>query len=320
MKFRAWIIALIGLASVFAAAAQEYPDRPIHLIVPFPPGGGIDGVARMIQQEFGKALGQTIVVENRVGAGGRVGGSRVAKAAPDGYTLLMVFDSHAVDGLINKDMPYDPLEDLTPVSLMVTAPLLAVVPKDLPVDDIPALLAYAKANPKAVTFGSSGVGSSQHLVGELFAMETRTAMTHIPYKGGAEGMKDLLGGRLALMWFSPPSAQQLVRTGRAKLLGLAAETRMDLFPDLKTVSEQGVAGFTASAWIGMVAPAKTPPETVRRIHAALLKATSQPSVAAEIKARGYTPMMSTPAEFGTFLRAENAKWAHLIKEAGIPLQ
>lgn len=320
MKLRFLIAAILGITFALASSAQDYPIRPVQVIVPFPPGGGVDGITRLLQQEFAKALGQTVVVENRAGAGGRIGAARVAKAAPDGYTLLMVFDSHAVDSLINKDMQYNPLEDLTPVSLLVTAPLIAVVPKDLPVDDIPGLIAYAKARPGQVGFGSSGVGSSQHLIGELFAMKTGTTMTHVAYKGGAEGMNDLLGGRLSLMWFSPASAQQLLASGKAKYLGQASATRLATLPDLKTVSEQGVSGFTATSWIGIVAPAGTPPDIVNRIHAALLKAATTPSIAAAIKARGYEGIISRPEEFGAFLRAENSKWAALIKDAKIPLQ
>ncbi len=312
--------AILAFAATLALAAPDYPSRPIRLIVPFPAGGTGDGVARQFQPELAKSFGQPIVIENKSGASGRLGAAEVAKAAPDGYTIMMVYDSYAIDPIVYKDLPYDQWKELTPVTLMVRAPLVAVASSELVPNDIPELIAYAKANPGKVEFGSTGVGSSNHLAGELFAQMTGTRMTHIPYKGGAPAQADLMGGRLKLFWATYSFANRVVPSGKAKVLGVASSKRLASQPNLKTVREQGGPAFEAQAWIGLVAPAGTPREIIDRWRAEVTKAAASPSVTAWLEKNSFEAVNATPEEFGAFLRAEHAKWGELIRKAGISLQ
>ncbi len=314
------LLMVLVVATSLNCAAQSYPTKPIRLIVPFPPGAGMDFVARLLQPEFSEALGKPVLVDNKAGAGGTIGTAEAARSTPDGYTLLLVFASHAVEPIVHKGLPYDIWRDLTPVSLIVTAPMVAAVSVALPANGIQELIAYARANPGQVNYGSSGVGNSEHLTGALFALRTGTSMVHVPYKGGAHAMTDLIAGRLHIFWASPSTSKTLLQSGRVKLLGQAVATRNSSLPDLKTVSEQGVQGFEASLWIGMVAPARTPREIIGRVHAALVKAANTPRVATIFRDRGYDLVMNTPEEFETFRRAENTKWATLIEKANILLE
>jgi tripartite-type tricarboxylate transporter receptor subunit TctC len=317
--FRALIAAVIVIASSLSFA-QGYPSKPIRLIVPYPAGGTVDSVARNLQPELAKAFGQPIIVENLVGAGGRIGTAQAAHAAPDGYTVVMVYDNYPIDPIVYKDLPYDPWKDLVPVSLVARAPLIAVASKVLPPNDIKELVAYAKANPGKVDFGSTGVGSSAHLAGELFAQATGVTMVHIPYKGGAPAQTDLLGGNLQLFWGTTAFANTLLPSGKVKLLGQAGRQRSPLFPDVKTLAEQGFESIEVYGWMGLMAPAGTPPEIVERWHMELAKVARTPSVSRKLADQGFDVVMSSPEEFKSSLHKENTKWAQLIKTANISLQ
>jgi tripartite-type tricarboxylate transporter receptor subunit TctC len=312
--------AAIGLALSLSAAAQGYPSKPIHLIVPYPAGGTVDGVARNLQVELAKAFGQPIIVENKVGAGGRIGTAETARAAPDGYTVVMIYDNYPIDPIVYKDLPYDPWKDLTAVSLVARAPLIAVASKALPPNDIKELVAYAKANPGKVDFGSTGVGSSAHLAGELFSQATGIQMLHVPYKGGAPAQTDLLGGNLQLFWGTTAFANTLYPSGKVKLLGQAGKERSPAFPNVKTLGEQGFNSIEVYGWMGSMVPAGTPPEIINRWQAELAKVARIPAVSTKLNEQGFDVVMSTPDEFKTFLAAEHAKWAQLIKTANISLQ
>jgi tripartite-type tricarboxylate transporter receptor subunit TctC len=312
--------AAIGLALSLSAAAQGYPSKPIHLIVPYPAGGTVDGVARNLQVELAKAFGQPIIVENKVGAGGRIGTAETARAAPDGYTVVMIYDNYPIDPIVYKDLPYDPWKDLTAVSLVARAPLIAVASKALPPNDIKELVAYAKANPGKVDFGSTGVGSSAHLAGELFSQATGIQMLHVPYKGGAPAQTDLLGGNLQLFWGTTAFANTLYPSGKVKLLGQAGKERSPAFPNVKTLGEQGFGAIEVYGWMGLMVPAGTPPEIIARWQAELAKVKRIPAVSAKLNEQGFDVVMSTPDEFKAFLAAEHTKWAQLIKTANISLQ
>ena len=313
-------LAAAALAASFACGAQGYPNKPIKLIVPFPAGGTGDSVIRQFQGELQRLLGQTLIIDNKSGAGGRLGATEVAKSPPDGYTILMVYDTFAVDPIVYKDLPYDQWKDFLPISLMVRAPLVLVASNEFAPNDIPALIDFAKKNPGKVDFGSTGVGSSNHLAGELFAQSTNTKMNHIPYKGGSIAQVDIIGGRLSMMWATLSFANRVTPSGKAKVLGAAAGKRLAAAPNVKTVAEQGVPGFEASAWIGLVAPAGTPREIIDRWRDAVVKAAADPKVASWLSEQGFESVASTPEEFGTFLRAENTKRGNLIRTANISLQ
>ena len=235
-------LAAAALAASCVCAAQGYPAKPIKLIVPFPAGGTGDSVIREFQGELQRLLGQTLIIDNKSGAGGRLGATEVAKSPPDGYTILMVYDTFAVDPIVYKDLPYDQWKDFLPISLMVRAPLVLVASNDFPPNDIPALIDYAKKNPGKVDFGSTGVGSSNHLAGELFAQSTNTKMNHIPYKGGSIAQVDIMGGRLSMMWATLSFANRVTPSGKAKVIGSASGKRLAAAPNVKTVAEQGEIG------------------------------------------------------------------------------
>jgi tripartite-type tricarboxylate transporter receptor subunit TctC len=314
------ILAALCAAASLACLAQDYPTKPIRLIVPYPAGGTVDGVARNLQVDLAKAFGQPIIVENLVGAGGRIGTAQAARAAPDGYTVVMIYDNYPIDPIVYKDLPYDPWKDLVPVSLVARAPLIAVASTALPPNDIKELVAYAKANPGKVDFGSTGVGSSAHLAGELFSQAAGVSMVHVPYKGGAPAQTDLLGGNLQLFWGTTAFAATLMPTGKVKLLGQAGQTRSPAFPNLKTVSEQGFGSIEVYGWMGLMVPSGTPPEIIKRWQAELAKVARIPAVASKLNDQGFELVMNTPEEFRTYLTSENGKWARLIKSAHISLE
>jgi tripartite-type tricarboxylate transporter receptor subunit TctC len=317
--FRAFAAAL-GLALSLSAVAQGYPTKPIRLIVPYPAGGTVDGVARNLQVELAKAFGQPIIVENLVGAGGRIGTAQAARAAPDGYTVVMIYDNYPIDPIVYKDLPYDPWKDLVPVSLVARAPLIAVASNALPPNDIKELVAYAKANPGKVDFGSTGVGSSAHLAGELFSQATGIQMLHVPYKGGAPAQTDLLGGNLQLFWGTTAFANTLYPSGKVKLLGQAGKERSPAFPNVKTLGEQGFGSIEVYGWMGLMVPAGTPPEIINRWQAELAKVARIPAVSTKLSEQGFDVVMSTPDEFRAFMATEHTKWAQLIRTAKISLQ
>jgi tripartite-type tricarboxylate transporter receptor subunit TctC len=299
------------------AAAQTWPNRPLHLVVPFPPGGTTDIVARAVAAEIGKSLGQQVIVENRSGAGGNIGSDYVAKAAPDGYTVVMgTVGTHAINVSLYSKMPYDAVKDFAPITLVASVPNVLEVNPSLPVKSVQELIAYAKANPGKLDFASSGNGTSIHLSGELFKAMTGVDMLHIPYKGSAAAITDLIGGQANLMFDNLPSSIAYIKSGQLRALAVTTLTRSPALPDVPTINESGAPGFDASSWFGVLAPAGTPKEIVDRLHDEIVKALRTPRLKANLQAQGAEPVGDTPEQFADHIRAEIAKWAKVVKQSG----
>lgn len=313
MQRRGFIV-LVALLPV-TATAQSYPTRPIRLIVTFAPGGGADFMGRAIAPLLSEQLGQTVVVENRAGANGVVGADIAAKAAPDGYTVLLgAAGTMAVAPHLGEPLPFDPVKDLMPVSLVATSPFVLTVNKDLPVDSVKSLIDYAKANPGKLNFGSSGKGGAPHLAGELFASMAGIKMVHVPYRGLGPAVADLIAGQIQVLFADVPLVAEHARAGTLKALAVSGRTRSSVMPDLPTVDEAGVQGYAAGTWYGIYLPAKTPPAIVERISAALKTALSQETLKATMAKQGAEAQWLMPDQFATFVQADSTKWSTLIRE------
>jgi len=312
---RSFLFAVALAASLIPAAVlgQAYPNKPIRLIVPWPAGGTVDGVARVIGPSFSAGLGRPLLVENRAGAGGSIGQAEAAKAPADGHTVLLVFDTHAVNHLLYKNLGYDPFKSFEHVSLIVTSPQVLVGATNFAPSTVAELVAHAKSNPGKVTYATVGAGSSNHLNALLFANRTGIEMTHVPYKGGAPMMIDLVGGQVNVMFVSAPQAIPQAKAGRIKALAIGSSRRIPQLPDTPTVAES-LPGFAAQSWVGLLAPAGTPKDIVARLHAELTKALTDPEVRGKLAAQGFDVVGSTPAEFLAFARAESDKWAKVIRD------
>jgi tripartite-type tricarboxylate transporter receptor subunit TctC len=307
--------ALTGLVPL--ASAQSFPAKPVRLVIPFPPGGSLDNVGRLLAQKIGDAWGQTIVVENRPGAGGNVGMDFVAKSPADGYTVGMgALSTHAVNPSLYARMPYDAVKDFAPISLVAITPNVLTVNASLPVDSLKDLIAYAKANPGKVNFGSGSNGSAGHLAGELFKLETKTDVQHIPFKGGAPATQALVAGDTQFMFDNLANAMAQLKAGRIKALAVTTAQRSKLAPDLPTMAEAGMPGFDISTWFGILAPAGTPPEVIARWNSELVKALNAPDVREKMFAQGADPSPTTPAEFAAFIAKERDKYARIVKASG----
>ncbi len=312
--------ALLGLLSAAPAPAQEsYPTKPIRLMVSFAAGGPTDTVARIMAAKMTELLGQTIVVENRTGAGGNIGADVVAKSAPDGYTLLMAtVSTHAINPGLYKKMPYDPVQDFSPVAQVGVTPCVLAVNSAMPVSDVKGLIALLKANPGKYSFGSSGMGSILHLCGEEFkSMAGGLEATHVPYRGSAPMMADLVGGQIAFAFDALPTVLPQVQGGKIRAIGGGMATRARAMPDLPTLQEQGVGGFECYTWNAILAPAMTPAPIVNRLASAIDKSLEDPAVFKHLQDAGVDPTPgSTPEKLAAFMRAELAKWAPIIKASG----
>jgi tripartite-type tricarboxylate transporter receptor subunit TctC len=310
------LAALLALASV-GAHADTYPSKPIKLIVPFPAGGTTDIVARTIGQELTKTWGQQVIVENRPGAGGNIGSEAVAKAPADGYTLLMgTVGTHGINASVYKKLPYDAVKDFAPITLATSVPNILVVHPALPVKSVKELIAYAKANPGKLNFASSGNGTSIHLAGELFKTMTGVQMTHVPYKGSAPALTDLLGGQVQLMFDNMPSALPHVKTGKLRALAVTAAKRSPATPDLPTIAESGVPGFEATSWFGLLAPAGTPKEIVTKLNKEVVRILKTPDVKERLLAQGAEPVGNSPEQFAGHIKAEIVKWRKVVEVSG----
>ena len=306
-----------GPLATRAHAQGAYPTKPIRLVVPFPPAGTTDILARAIAQRWTETLGQSVVVDNRPGAGGNIGADLVAKAAPDGYTLLMgTVGTHAINPSLYGKLPYDHVKDFTPVVLVAGVPNVLVVNPALPVQNVQELIAYAKANPAKLNFASSGSGTSIHLAGELFKVMTGVQMTHVPYKGSAPALQDLLGGQAQLMFDNLPSSLAPIRAGKLRALAVTSATRAPALSDVPTVAEAGVPGFEASSWFGVLAPAGTPAAIVTRLNAEAVKWLATPDAKEKMLANGANAVGGSPEDFAAFIQAETVKWAKVVKESG----
>src|SRR6202049_618266 len=318
------LLAVAASAFLLAAAflptavhAAEYPTGPISLIVPFAPGGSSDTVARIIANEVGKELGQPIIILNRSGAGGNIGFEMAARAQGDGYTLLMVSSPLAVNVSLYQKVGYDPLKDFSPISLVAMQPNLLVVNPELPVKTLAELIAYAKANPGKLNFGSSGIGTSQHLAGELFKRGAGVDIVHVPYRGNA--MVDLVAGRLQMMFEALPVSLSYAQSGRLRALAITVGERSKMLPDVPTVSEAGLPGFVSRGWLGVAAPAKTPKPIIEKLNVAIRKALETPSVADRLTELGLQVKPTSPSEFATFIDQEITDYRSIITSAKITL-
>ena len=310
-------IAAASLAASSLAFAQGYPAKPIHFIVPYPAGGPLDTVARLLAQKVSESVKEPVVVENKPGAGGNIGADAVAKSPPDGYTILMgAVATHAINPTLYANIPYDPVRDFAPITQVASTPNVLVVNPSLPVSSVKEFIAYAKAHPGELNFGSGSTGSAGHLAGELFDTMAGVKMVHVPYKGAGPAMQDLIGGQIQLMFDNLASSLGQIRAGRVKALAVTTAKRSSLAPELPTIAESGLPGFDISTWFGVFAPGGTPPEVVRRLHDEFVKALDAPDVRAAMLKLGAEPVGNTPAQFAAYIHAEAQKYAKVIKASG----
>ena len=310
------LVTVLALA-LTEASAQSYPTKPIRLVVPFPPGGSLDVVARAIGQKLSEAWGQPVVIDNRPGAGGNIGADLVAKSPPDGYTILEgALSTHAVNVSLYSKMPYDPVRDFAPITLVAVTPNVLVVNPSVPVNSVKELITYAKANPGKISFGSGSNGSAGHLAGELFKIEAGVDMVHVPYKGGAPAMQDLLAGQTQLMFDNLANSMQQVRAGKLKALAVTTAQRSTLVPELPTLSEAGLPGFDISTWWGFMAPAGTPKEIIAKWNAEVTRILETPDMKAFFAQQGAEARPTSPEAFGEMIRSEIAKYAKIVKASG----
>lgn len=314
---------VLGAASASLAApalAQGFPSKPIRLVVPYSAGGGADTTARLIAPKLQEALGQTVVIDNKPGAGGAIGDDFVAKASPDGHALLIGAFAHAVNPSLMAKMPFRTPDDFAPVSLLVTVPELLVVTPSFPAKTVGELVAMAKAQAGKLSYASSGNGSAQHLAAELFKMRTGTDIQHVPYKGGALAVADVAAGHVPFYFGNMSSALPQVRAGRVRALAVTSPQRSPAAPEIPTMAEAGVTGCEISEWNALLAPAGTPPATIDRLNVELVKILRQDDIKAKFADLGAQTIGSTPAELAAFLRAEQAKWAEVVKAAAIKIE
>jgi tripartite-type tricarboxylate transporter receptor subunit TctC len=312
----AWIIPACGLACGMACA-QNYPQRPVRLVVPFPAGGSTDIVGRTVALKLTELWGQSVIVDNRPGGGTMIGTEAVARAAPDGYTLLVTPAPFTINPSLLKKVPYDALNDFAPITLINTTPLVLVVNPGVPAKSVKELIALAKANPGKLNFGSSTIGGSNHLAGEFFNAMAGVKMVHVPYKGNAPALTDLVGGHIDLIFNGLTSALPLIKTDKLRALAVTSLKRAGALPEVPTIDESGLKGFEAVAWNGLAAPAATPREVIAKISTDVLKVVNSPELHERLKSEGSDPVGDTPAEFAAFLRNEIAKWAKVIKFAKV---
>lgn len=320
-----WFLPLLG-ASLAAAVplavhAQQFPTKMVRIVVPFQPGGSTDVLARKLAEAMTQDFGQSVIVENRPGAGGTVGSAYVARSPADGYTLLMgVTGSHAVSYNLYSKPSYDPVKDFAAISMIVNSPLMLVRNPNVPARTVPEFIEYAKSKPAQVTYGSPGNGTSMHLTGEMFALATSTQLLHVPYKGSAPALNDLLGGQLDTMFGDLLVVQQFVKSGKIQAIAVTSQQRHPMFPDVPTVSESGVPGFEALSWQGLFAPAGTPPDVVNALNAEVNKVLDRPDMKTFFSSQGFLVTPSTPDQFKGFVAAEVKKWAAIVKAAGVPVE
>ena len=312
---------LLLIASLFcvAAAAQPFPSKPVRIIVPFSPGGVADSSARVISDKLGARLGQSVVVENRPGASGNIGTQQVAAAAPDGYTLLLGFDgTMVVNPHVYAKLPFDTLRDFAPVTKLGDATLILVAHPSVPAKDLREFLTIAKT--QNFSYGSAGTGSTPHLAGELLAQRTGIALTHVPYKGGGQAMGDVVGGQIPLVFTAIATAQQFVRSGKLKGLGVSSARRSGSLPDVPTFVENGLEGFVVDSWVGILAPAKTPPPVVARLQKEIAAVLAEPETRERYATLGIEPVANAPEQFAEQIRADLARWEKVVRQAGIRIE
>ena len=311
------VVAVLASVAPSTSMAQAYPVKSVRLVVPFPPGGPLDSVGRLIAQKLGEAWGQTVVVDNRPGAGGNIGADLVAKSPPDGYTIVMgALSTHAVNPSLYRRMPYDAVKDFAPITLLAITPNVLVINPALPVTSVKELIAYAKAHPGKLAFGSGSNGSAGHLAGELFKVETGVDMLHVPFKGAAPAMQALLAGDTQLMFDNLASAMPQVKAGKLKALAVTTAHRSPLVPELPTMAEAGVPGFDISTWFGLLAPAGTPRDIIAKWNTDVTRLLNSPEMRERLAAQGAEAAPTTPEQFAAFIASEIPKYARIVKASG----
>lgn len=310
------LLAALALTAA-GAAAQSYPTKPIRLVVPFPPGGTTDILAREVGQRLSASLGQPVVIDNRPGAAGNIGSELVAKSAPDGYTLLMcTVSTHAINPNLYAKLPYDHVADFAPVVLVASVPNVLEVTPSLPVNTVADLIKLAKEKPGQINFASSGSGTSIHLSGELFKTMAGVDMTHVPYKGSAPALTDLIGGQVQVMFDNLPSSLPQIKAGKLRAIAVTSAQRAPALPNVPTIAESGLPGFEATSWFGVVAPAGTPPAIVARLNADVNQWLQTPEAKEKLLAQGAAAAGGSPEQFAAYIRAETEKWAKVVKASG----
>jgi tripartite-type tricarboxylate transporter receptor subunit TctC len=309
------------LLLVFSAPgfSQDYPNRPIRLIIPFPPGGSNDVVGRMVARQLSEKMGQQVFVDNRGGAGGTIGTEAVAKAEPDGYTLAIVSIAHAVNPALYK-LHYDPIKSFTPISILATGPNVLVVNPTSPIKSVKDLLRMAKEKPGELDYASAGVGSFQHLGAELFKLEANVNLTHVPYKGGGPAMQDVIAGHVKIMFSSLVQTTPFIKSGQLIALGTGGAKRNPVLPDVPTIAEAGVPGYVGDNWWGIVAPAGLPPAMTEKIYKDVQAALKSPELQAQFAREGAASVEMSSAEFGKYIETEIVKWANVVKQGHITAQ
>lgn len=321
--FRRRLLAVltVSLAAMLAFPAQAaYPDKPIRMIVPFAPGGGNDLLARAIAPKLGELLGQTIVVDNRPGAGGNIGAAEVAKAAPDGYTILMASNQVVINPSLYPNMSFDVMKDLVPVGILANVQFVLVANPGVAAKTVPELIALAKKSPSSLHHATPGSGTPQHLAAELFNTTTGVLLVHVPYKGTGPAVVDLLGGQVQLAFATLPSVKQHIDSGKLRALAMTGSKRSPLLPAVPTIEESGVRGYEASTWYGILAPAGTPPAVLQLLASALSRTVQDKDVQAKLIAQGFEPGVRAPAEMGNAMQSDLAKWATVVKQANVKVE
>jgi tripartite-type tricarboxylate transporter receptor subunit TctC len=310
---------LLGTAGPLHAQ-QAWPSKPVRVVVAFPPGGIVDTVARQLQPRLQAALGQPVLIDNRSGAGGTVGSAEVARAAPDGHTLLMVFDSYASYPLVYPKLTFNIAKDLQPVTQIASNPLVLVVNPKVPANDFKSFVGLLKSQPARYNYASVGPGSSNHLTAELFKAHTGTFVTHIPYRGGGPAQQDLLGGQVEMMFLSAVLAQPHVKAGKLRALAQTGAQRVPAYADTPTVAESGYRGFEVNSWVGLLAPSGTPRTVVDRLQSEVRKIVTDPAFDQRLREQGLTGIASTPEQFAAALKTEQDKWTRLVRERNLSLE
>ena len=315
------LLTLLVLSSPIAMAAQSYPDKSVRMVVPFAAGAGSNDImARLIAQKLSEGFGQQFVVDNRPGASGLIGCDIVAKAQPDGYTVLMMSLTFTVNPSLFSKMPYNTEKDLTPVTMVASAPLMLVVHPSIPAKTVPEFIAYAKANPGKLNFGSGGPGTTPHLAGEMLKTMAGLQATHVPYKGGSPALADLVGGQIQFMLENIPGTLPFAKAGKLRALAVTDLKRSPLLPELPTLDESGLKGYQIVGWNGMFVPAGTPPAIVRELYGAVGRALALPDVKERFTIMGADAVGDTPQHFAAFIKAEIPKWAKVVKDAGMKVE
>ena len=312
-----WLAAVLGLCVCLPATAQEYPAKTIRYIVPFAAGGMTDILGRVVGAKLTEAWGQQVIVDNRPGAAGGVGAGIAAKAPPDGYTLLGgTISSHAINVSLYSSLSYDPIRDFAPITLYVSLPNMLVVHPSLPVKTVRDVIALAKAKPKQLTYASAGNGTSQHLSGELFSMMTKVELVHVPYKGSAPGLADLVGGQVLMFFDNITTSLPLAKSGKIRSIAVTTAKRSSVAPDVPTIAESGLPGFDVSSWQGVFVPAGTPRTIVTKLNTEIVRILGLPDVRERLTGLGADPVGNTPEQFSAYIKAEIAKWAAVVKQTG----